>query len=105
MDKRVKHRNHDKEEILRERLFQGVLSNELSIADAVKLMHLLSPLTQSEFAKHRGISLQSLKQIISGKGNPTIETLNKIGSFYGLEVGFVPIVQSRKKIDKAPPPC
>ena len=94
MDKRIKHRDRDKEAELREKLFRGVLSNEISIAEAVKLMQIISPLTQPEFAKHRGISLQSLKQVISGKGNPTVETLNKIASFYGLQVCFVPIQRS-----------
>ena len=91
MDKRVKHRSRDKEKALREQLFQGVYRNQLTIAQAVKLMQQISPLTQPEFAQHRQISLQSFKQIIAGKGNPTLETLNKIASIYGLEIGFVPI--------------
>jgi DNA-binding phage protein len=91
MDKRVKHRSRDKEKALREQLFQGVYRHQLTIAEAVKLMQQISPLTQPEFAQHRQISLQSFKQIIAGKGNPTLETLNKIASIYGLEMGFVPI--------------
>ncbi len=94
MDKRVKHHNLERVEELRGKLFQGVISNEISIAEAVKLMHLISPLTQPEFAKYSGISLQSLKQVIAGKGNPTVDTLNKIAAVYGLQVGFVPIQRS-----------
>lgn len=44
--------------------------------------------TQPEFAKHRGISVQALRQIESGTGNPTVETLNKIASIFTVQVGF-----------------
>ena len=47
-------------------------------------------LTQPEFAAHRGISVQALRQIESGRGNPTVETLDKIVAVFGLQVGFVP---------------
>jgi len=53
-------------------------------------MRKLSKLTQPEFAKHRGISTAALRQIESGAGNPTVETLNKVVQVFGLHVGFVP---------------
>lgn len=53
-------------------------------------MRQASRLTQPEFAKHRNISVAALRQIETGSGNPTMETLNKIASIFGLEVGFVP---------------
>lgn len=71
-------------------LHAGVLSGSIEIADAIKLMRRISGLTQERFAKHRGISVQALRQIESG-GNPTVETLNKVSSVFGLKVGFVPI--------------
>ncbi len=51
----------------------------------------ISGLTQPEFARHRGISVQALRQIESGNANPTIATLNAIVEIFGLKTGFVPI--------------
>ena len=90
MDKRVKSRDMEKENRLRRELFDGLVNNKFTIAEAVRRMHELSPLTQPEFAKHSGISLATLKQILRGTGNPTVESLNKIGAFFGVEAGFVP---------------
>lgn len=53
-------------------------------------MRKISRLTQSEFAKHRGISVQALKQIEAGTANPTVATLERIADIFGLKIGFVP---------------
>ena len=92
MDKRIKHRTAEREQRdaeLRRALFDGVANNQLSLGEAVKLMQKVSRLTQPEFAAHRGVSTRVLKEIQAGKANPTVETLNKIASVFGLEVGFV----------------
>lgn len=52
-------------------------------------MRTISRLTRAEFASHRGVSTKTIKEIESGKGNPTVQTLNRIGQFFGLEVAFV----------------
>lgn len=90
MDKRIKTRTHEQDLALRDELHQAIAANIIDLADAVKLMQRISRLTQPEFAKHRGISTAALRQIISGKGNPTIETINKVVGIFGLEVGLVP---------------
>lgn len=90
MDKRIKHRNPEQDAALRRELFEGVATHQLSVAEAVKLMQKISRLTQPEFAKHRKVSTRVLKEIMAGTSNPTVETLNKIGEIFGLEVGFVP---------------
>lgn len=89
MDRRL--RVPTPEEALKERnaFFASVTEGRLSLAEAVKSMRRLSRLTQPEFAKHRGIGLRALREIESGVGNPTVETLNKVASIFGLEVGFV----------------
>ncbi len=74
----------------REAFYKGVSSGELSIGQAVAAMRKISRLTQPEFAAHRGISVQALRQIESDTGNPTLETLNKVCVIFGLQVGFVP---------------
>jgi DNA-binding XRE family transcriptional regulator len=90
VDRRRKHIDPEAERALRESFYQGIAANKLSIAEAVKAMRRLSRLTQAEFAEHRGISLVTLKQIESGKGQHKVETLNKIAEIFGLELAFVP---------------
>ncbi|SNR84366.1 transcriptional regulator [Methylobacillus rhizosphaerae] len=89
MDKRIKKIDHAVERQARDQFFEAVQRGEMSFAEGVRQIRKLSKLTQPEFAKHRGISLGSLRQIESGTGNPQVETLNKIGEVFGLEAGFV----------------
>ena len=89
MDKRLKQVDPAVEREQRDAMYRRTLSGELSLSDAVRTMRKLSRLTQPEFARHRGISLDSLRSIEAGTGNPTLETLNKVVSIFGLEVGFV----------------
>ena len=42
--------------------------------------------TQEHLAELSGVGLRTLKAIESGKGNPTIETLNKLTDVLGLEL-------------------
>jgi DNA-binding XRE family transcriptional regulator len=90
MDKRRKNVDQDAERELRSRFYADIGAGKLSISDAVKAMRRISRLTQQEFASHRRISLGALKQIEAGEGNPKVETLAKIGSIFGVEVGFIP---------------
>lgn len=90
MDRRRKHIDPEVERQLRDDFYKGIANHQLSIAAAIKAMRRLSRLTLEEFATHRGISVGTLKQLESGKGQPKVETLNKIGDVFGLEVAFVP---------------
>lgn len=69
------------------------MRGEIGIAEAVRRMRHLSGLTQPQFARHRGISVQALRQIESGKANPTVASLDAIASIFGLRTGFVPVQQ------------
>jgi DNA-binding XRE family transcriptional regulator len=71
-------------------LHADLASGRIDITDAVRRMRHLSGLTHPAFARHRGISVQALRQIERGKGNPTVATLNAIASVFGLKVGLVP---------------
>jgi transcriptional regulator with XRE-family HTH domain len=42
--------------------------------------------TQERLAELSGVGLRTLKQFESGKGNPTLSTLQKIADVLGLEV-------------------
>jgi DNA-binding XRE family transcriptional regulator len=89
MDQRRKHIDQDAERQLRATFYEDIKAGRLSIAEAVARMRRISRLTQPEFAKHRGISVGTLKQIESGTGNPKVETLNQVAAIFGLEVGFI----------------
>ncbi len=44
--------------------------------------------TQDMLADISGVSLRALKQLESGKGNPTLETLSKLAEALGLELSL-----------------
>jgi transcriptional regulator with XRE-family HTH domain len=44
--------------------------------------------TQEYLAQLSGVGLRTLKQFESGKGNPTLQTLQKIADVLGLEVSL-----------------
>ncbi len=44
--------------------------------------------TQKTLAELAGVSTRQLKQFESGKGNPTLQTLTKIGNALGMELTF-----------------
>ena len=44
--------------------------------------------TQETLAEVSGIGLRTLKQFESGKGNPTLQTLQKIADVLGMEVSL-----------------
>ena len=90
MDKRVKKPvSPDLAAHRREQFYANIATNAVTISEAVVAMRKISRLTQAEFAKHRGISVQSLKQIEAGTANPTVDTLQKIADIFGLTIGFV----------------
>lgn len=43
-------------------------------------------LTQQDLADYSGLSVRIIKSIETGKGNPSIVTLNKIADILGLEI-------------------
>jgi DNA-binding XRE family transcriptional regulator len=79
----------------RNQLLESAASAKLSLTEGVREMRAISGMTQEEFAQHRGVSARVIKAIELEQGNPTVATLNRIGEFFGLEVGFVPV---RRKV-------
>jgi transcriptional regulator with XRE-family HTH domain len=75
----------------RNKLLESAAAAALSLTEGVREMRTIAGMTQEEFAKHRGVSARVIKAIELGQGNPTVATLNRIGQFFGLEVGFVPV--------------
>ena len=91
MDQRLKNRTHQDDLALRDELYLALREHRISLPDAIRLMQRISRLTQPEYARHRGVSTATLRQILAGDGNPTVETINRLVAPFGLEVGLVPM--------------
>lgn len=59
-----------------------------SLIHSIKERKEMLQVTQETLADLSGVGLRTLKQFESGKGNPTAETLNKLGNALGLELTF-----------------
>lgn len=59
------------------------------IVNIVKARRESLHVTQETLAQLSGIALRTLKQFESGKGNPTLQTLQKLGDALGLEVTVI----------------
>jgi transcriptional regulator with XRE-family HTH domain len=60
-----------------------------SLIETIKNRREMLQVTQEVLAELSGVGLRTLKQFESGKGNPTLETLNKLGDALGLELTFI----------------
>jgi DNA-binding XRE family transcriptional regulator len=73
----------------KQQLREAIERGEISLGEAVRRMRKISGINQKAFAqKIVGVSPRVLAEIELGRGNPTVETLNKIGRAFGYEVGF-----------------
>lgn len=57
-----------------------------NIIETLKLRRITLQTTQETLSILSGVSLRTVKQFESGKGNPTLETLQKIADILGLEI-------------------
>jgi transcriptional regulator with XRE-family HTH domain len=58
----------------------------MELIDIIKDRREMLKVTQETLAELSGVGLRTLKQFESGKGNPTLLTLQKIADVLGLEV-------------------
>lgn len=56
------------------------------IIDYIKERRKILDVTQETLSEVSGVGLRTLKQFESGKGNPTLETLQKICDALGMEI-------------------
>ncbi len=80
------------EDIRREKeaLYADIEAGRLTLGQATRLMRKIVGLTQVEYAgKVLKIYPRVLMEIEKDRGNPTLETLEKIAKPFGLKVGFV----------------
>ena len=56
------------------------------IIQTIKKRREVMQVTQDTLAEYSGVGLRTLKQFESGKGNPTLQTLQKLADVLGMEV-------------------
>jgi transcriptional regulator with XRE-family HTH domain len=59
-----------------------------SLIEVIKTRRNNLDVTQEMLSELSGVGLRTLKQFESGKGNPTLETLQKLGNALGMELSF-----------------
>ncbi|MFM2401821.1 MAG: hypothetical protein RI950_1338 [Bacteroidota bacterium] len=65
---------------------KGNIMHRKNIIETLKLRRITLQTTQETLSILSGVSLRTVKQFESGKGNPTLETLQKIADVLGLEL-------------------
>lgn len=56
------------------------------LIQTIKARREMLQVTQETLAELSGVGLRTLKQLESGKGNPTLQTLQKLADVLGMEV-------------------
>ena len=74
---------------VRETLADQLAAGELSLGESVRLMRLAVGMTQVQYAKLVGLDLRVLAAVEKGKGNPRLDSLEKLARPYGLSVSFL----------------
>lgn len=79
-----------------------IAAGRLTLGQATRRMRQILGMTQREYAdKVVGITLRILIDIEKDRGNPTLETLNKIARPFNLRVGFgLPPLPERPEPDR-----
>jgi len=58
------------------------------IIKSIKERRQMMQVTQETLAELSGVGLRTLKQFESGKGNPTLQTLQKLADVLGMEINL-----------------
>ena len=75
-------------------LRQQLQAGAISIGQATRSMRKMTGLNQKDYAKRvLGIAPRILMNIELDRGNPTLDTLNKIGKPFGYRVTFAPVIR------------
>lgn len=84
-------RSQEDTALAKRELIEAINNHELSLGEAVRRMRKISGMNQKAYAERIvGIAPRILAKVERDEGNPTLETLNKIGRPFGYTAGFVP---------------
>lgn len=73
----------------REKFYEQLAHQKLTLAETVKTMRSIVGMTQPEYAKFVGIAPRIIIDLERGVGNPTLQTLKKIGKPFRLDIVFM----------------
>jgi putative transcriptional regulator len=77
-------------------LMDSINNNELTLGEAARRMRKITGMSQKAYADRIvGIAPRILAEVERDVGNPTVDTLNKIGRPFGYTIGFVPKMRQR----------
>ncbi len=74
----------------RRELLADAFHGRLDWSAALLRMRLALGMTQEAFGRLYGLSRRQVMELETGKANPTVDTLSRIATSFGLAVGFVP---------------
>ena len=74
----------------RQDLYNAMLKGDVKLREAVRRARRIMGLSQMRYARLIGIAPRVLSDFERGVGNPTLETLEKIGAPFGFELTFRP---------------
>lgn len=71
------------------------ISSRAEVADlpfpkCIREMRTAIGLSQADFAKMTGLTIRMVAEIEKGRANPTLETILRLASPFGLQVGLIP---------------
>ena len=76
---------------MKQALYIGLARGDIDVREATRRMRKILGMSQKDYAKKvAAISPRILSEFESGSGNPTLATLDKIASPFGLRVTFLP---------------
>jgi len=76
---------------MKEELYRDLAQGDIGIREATRRMRKILGMNQKEYAqKVAGISPRILSEFLSGSGNPSLATLEKIAIPFGLKCAFLP---------------
>ncbi len=74
---------------LRSKLHEDVERGGLPVAETIRRMREAMGLTQQRFGEVFKLTERQVWELENGKGNPTTETLTRLGKPFGFRPGFV----------------
>jgi transcriptional regulator with XRE-family HTH domain len=76
-------------------------AGRLDLPEACRAIRAINSVSQDEFARRIGVNRKVVKDLESGRGNPGLESLERIAKAAGLRLAFVPEQHVVERLDPA----
>ena len=88
-----------KVQALKQELRDDLEAHRLTLGQATRRMRRIVGMTQPEYARLLHLAPRVLMDVEKDRGNPTLDTLKKIGRPFNLKLVFVPIAPRRNAME------